>query len=343
MSGGIELTAIDHVVLTVADVQATCEFWTRVLGAERRTFGDGRLALQVGAQKVNVHPAGPEPFDPNALHATPGSTDICLLTSTPLDEVIAHLLAEGVTLVGAPGLRSGATTPIVSVYVHDPDENLVEIACPVPRDAASPSAATRAARDELAAAHDDGSGHATHIGEVRRGFWLDQGPPSDDTQRLWAPWRFSYVSGGTPIEGCPFCVIPARGPERDRESLLLHRGEHAYVIFNAYPYNPGHLMVIPYGHVADVEDLELPAANEMWLLARRAVPLLKEQLGCQGVNLGMNLGSAAGAGIAPHQHLHVVPRWGGDTNFISVVGGARVMPQALTEIYDLLAPAFTEP
>jgi len=166
------------------------------------------------------------------------------------------------------------------------------------------------------------------------------GVGTEGLQRLWAPWRFGYIAGGDPIEGCPFCVLPARDPERDPESLILHRGEHAYVIFNAYPYNPGHLMVVPYAHEAELERLDDGAAAEMFSLGRDAVRVLKERIGAQGINLGMNLGSVAGAGITDHLHLHVVPRWGGDTNFISVVGAARVLPKALEELYDELVPGF---
>jgi ATP adenylyltransferase len=183
-----------------------------------------------------------------------------------------------------------------------------------------------------------------HVGDdPQRAARHDQpGVATDGLQRLWAPWRFGYVAGAEPVEGCPFCVLPGRGPARDRESLILHRGEHAYVIFNAYPYNPGHLMVVPYAHEADLETLAPEVAAEVWELGRRSVGVLREQLRAQGVNLGMNLGTAGGAGIADHLHLHAVPRWGGDTNFISVVGAARVLPQALDEVYERLAPAFAE-
>ncbi len=163
--------------------------------------------------------------------------------------------------------------------------------------------------------------------------------PGDGFERLWAPWRFGYVSGEDGREkpdGCPFCALPERGPEHDRASLILHRGEHAYVICNAYPYNPGHVMVIPYAHEPDLEALDADTAAEVWELTRRTVAVLKDRLACEGVNLGANLGPAAGAGIAPHLHLHAVPRWGGDTNFVSVVGAARVLPQALDEVYDRL-------
>ena len=166
------------------------------------------------------------------------------------------------------------------------------------------------------------------------------GVATDDLQRLWAPWRFGYIADGAPLEGCPFCVLPGR--DDDRASLILHRGTHAFVIFNAYPYNPGHLMVVPYDHEAELAALSEEAATEIWGLGRRGVAVLRERLRCDGVNLGMNLGHAGGAGIADHLHLHAVPRWTGDTNFVSVVGATRVLPRALEEMYDELAPAFRD-
>ncbi len=182
-------------------------------------------------------------------------------------------------------------------------------------------------------------GFTDSVGEVGRDARRDQaGIAVEDLQRLWAPWRFGYISGGEAIDGCPFCVLPGR--HDDRASLILHRGRHSYVIFNAYPYNPGHLMVVPYEHVADLDTLDDDVAAEVWTLGRRCVTVLRERLRCEGVNLGMNLGAAGGAGIAEHLHLHVVPRWTGDTNFISTVGAARVLPRALEELYDELAPGF---
>jgi ATP adenylyltransferase len=179
------------------------------------------------------------------------------------------------------------------------------------------------------------------VGEEGRDARHDQpGVGVEDLQRLWAPWRFGYIAGADTIEGCPFCVLPGRGAEQDEVSLILHRGEHSYVIFNAYPYNPGHLMVVPYDHVADLEVLDDAVAQEVWELGRRSVGVLKRRLRAQGVNLGMNLGAAGGAGIAEHLHLHVVPRWTGDTNFITVVGASRVLPKALEELYAELAPGF---
>jgi ATP adenylyltransferase len=180
-----------------------------------------------------------------------------------------------------------------------------------------------------------------HVGKVGNDARSDQpGVGVDELQRLWAPWRFGYVAGPSRIEGCPFCVLPDRGIERDAESLIMHRADHTYIILNAYPYNPGHLMVVPYEHESDLLALGEEASVELWELGRRSVHVLREQLRAEGVNLGLNLERAAGAGIAEHLHLHVVPRWAGDTNFISVVGASRVLPQALEELYELLAPGF---
>jgi ATP adenylyltransferase len=181
-----------------------------------------------------------------------------------------------------------------------------------------------------------------HVGELARDARSDQpGVGLEGLQRLWAPWRFGYIAGQDPVQGCPFCVLPARDPDQDRASLILHRGTHAFVLFNAYPYNPGHLMVVPYAHEADLESLDAEVAAELFELGRRTVAALKERIGAQGINLGMNLGGVAGAGITDHLHLHAVPRWGGDTNFISVVGAARVLPKALEELYDELVGAFS--
>lgn len=182
---------------------------------------------------------------------------------------------------------------------------------------------------------------AEHVGEVARDARADQHAlDPQDLQRLWAPWRFGYIAGGDRVDGCPFCVLPARGPEHDRESLIVHRGARAYVLCNAYPYNPGHLMVCPYTHVAELPELDDETSVEVWELGRRSVGVLGRVLGCDGFNLGMNLGQAAGAGIAAHLHLHVVPRWGADTNFVSTIGATRVLPRALEEVYDVLRPEF---
>ena len=123
----IVIERLDHLVLTVADLDATCDFYERVLGMERRTFGEDRIALFFGEQKLNLHEAA-NPIDPNVKHAAPGSADLCFITDTPMADVIANLAAEDVPIITGPGERSGATGRLMSVYVYDPDENLIEIA-----------------------------------------------------------------------------------------------------------------------------------------------------------------------------------------------------------------------
>ena len=163
----------------------------------------------------------------------------------------------------------------------------------------------------------------------------------DSLQRLWTPWRMSYIQGeGKDLGGCPFCVLPLGGPEHDAEALILHRGEHAYAILNAYPYNPGHLMAVPYRHVADFDELTPDELHELADLCQQGVRALKETTRPAAFNIGINAGSVAGAGIADHIHQHVVPRWSGDTNFMPVIGQTRVLPELLAETYERLAPAF---
>jgi len=163
----------------------------------------------------------------------------------------------------------------------------------------------------------------------------------DALQRLWTPWRASYVTDpDAKRRGCPFCVLPAAGPEHDRDSLLLHRGEHAFAILNAYPYNPGHLMAVPYRHVAGFQELTAAELHEMADLCQRGVRALQAASGPHAFNIGVNAGAVAGAGIADHVHQHVVPRWGGDTNFMPVIGQTRVLPELLDETWAKLAPAF---
>lgn len=137
---------------------------------------------------------------------------------------------------------------------------------------------------------------------------------------------------------CVFCHLPALGD--DARALILARGTHCFVIMNAYPYASGHLMVVPYAHLDRLTDMDPDAVAEMMDLARAAQVVLSEAMHPHGFNLGMNQGSAAGAGIADHLHLHLVPRWSGDTNFMPVTGDVRVMPQSLEETYAMLKPGF---
>lgn len=154
---------------------------------------------------------------------------------------------------------------------------------------------------------------------------------------LWAPWRAGYVMEQKP-SGCIFCDKPRE--DRDEANYILYRGAYCFVMLNAYPYNNGHLMVIPYAHVSDIAELDAAAAGDLIALAQHSVVILRASLHSGGFNLGVNLGSAAGAGIADHLHLHVVPRWVGDSNFMTVVGHTRVLPQALADSYVLLADSF---
>ena len=168
------------------------------------------------------------------------------------------------------------------------------------------------------------------------------GDPAGRRDIMWSPWRMAYVTGNdAPQEerrGCVFCDLPAGGD--DEAAYILYRGRRAFVIMNLYPYNNGHLMVIPYAHVDALTALDEPTVSEMMVLTQRAQTVIQERMHPQGFNLGMNQGRAGGAGIAEHVHLHVVPRWVGDTNFMPVVGDLRVMPQHLDETYALLRPGF---
>jgi ATP adenylyltransferase len=154
---------------------------------------------------------------------------------------------------------------------------------------------------------------------------------------LWAPWRIGYVTGQKPA-GCVFCTKPEQ--QLDRQNLILFRGTSCFVILNLFPYNNGHLMVVPFEHVAGVEDLSTETIGEMMALTQRSVGVLREKLRPMAFNIGINQGAAAGAGVADHVHLHVVPRWVGDTNFMPVLADTRVMPQSLESSYDLLVGGF---
>ncbi len=148
---------------------------------------------------------------------------------------------------------------------------------------------------------------------------------------LYAPWRSDYVSGQK-IEGCVFCHISTH-PDEDETLHVLHRDEHCFVVMNRYPYTPGHFMIIPHRHTDALESLDPAVWGHMSALAQRGVRLLKEGFRAHGVNLGMNLGKAGGAGIAEHIHLHLVPRWERDTNFITAVGETRVYSTDFEKIY----------
>jgi len=155
---------------------------------------------------------------------------------------------------------------------------------------------------------------------------------------LWTPWRMAYLRGQEPRpEGCLFCAKPG---EEDAAAHIVHRGRRCYVILNRFPYNNGHLMVVPYAHVANIEDLDAETAAELLALTQLSVRVLRQAYQPQGFNLGMNIGEVAGAGVAGHVHLHVVPRWGGDTNYMTIVGQTRVIAEWLDQTYHQLQPLF---
>jgi ATP adenylyltransferase len=157
-------------------------------------------------------------------------------------------------------------------------------------------------------------------------------------RNLFTPWRYAYLSGGRREKGCVFCRA-ARSSD-DATSLVVHRGRHNYIILNRYPYNSGHLMIVPYLHLGDLARGTPAQLREMMVLAARCETILKRVYRIHGLNLGMNLGSPAGAGISGHIHLHLVPRWNGDTNFMTVVGRTRVTPEDLEVTRARLAEQF---
>ncbi len=140
----------------------------------------------------------------------------------------------------------------------------------------------------------------------------------------------AYVTGSKRSSGCVFCIPVQPDRAEDEQRHIVYRGEHAFIILNLYPYNPGHLLIAPYRHTADLESLTAAERDEMMALAQRALRALRTDTGPHGYNMGMNLGSVGGAGIVDHLHLHLVPRWEGDTNFMPVIGGTKVLPELLT-------------
>lgn len=148
--------------------------------------------------------------------------------------------------------------------------------------------------------------------------------------RLWAPWRLEYITGEK--KGlCIFCYKPQE--EKDEENYILLRGNTSFVMLNTYPYNNGHLMIAPYRHIASIEQMKSEETTEMMKLTSRMIGVLKETMQPEGFNIGMNLGKAAGAGIEEHIHMHIVPRWVGDYNFMPLLSDTKVIPEALEESY----------
>jgi len=154
---------------------------------------------------------------------------------------------------------------------------------------------------------------------------------------IWAPWRIQYIRSEKP-EGCILCDKPSE--DNDKENYILYRGKKNFIMLNAFPYNPGHLLIAPYRHVGSLELLTADERNEHYELVSRSIKVLKSEINPAGFNIGANLGKVAGAGIDDHFHSHIVPRWNGDTNFVPVLADVRVVPQALAGTYDALLGKF---
>ena len=156
-------------------------------------------------------------------------------------------------------------------------------------------------------------------------------------EHIWSPWRYKYIASADKVEGCVFCR--ARDG-RDQDFLIVYRGRLNFIILNLYPYTSGHLMIVPYEHTASLTAVSQETTAEMMELAKRAQSSLEAEYHPDGFNIGMNLGRSAGAGVADHIHLHVVPRWTGDANFVSIVGETRVLPEDLATTYEKLKKHF---
>jgi len=156
-------------------------------------------------------------------------------------------------------------------------------------------------------------------------------------ERIWAPWRIEYIQMEKP-EGCILCDKPKE--DNDTSNYILYRGDKNFIIMNSYPYNPGHLMIAPYRHVANLEELSDEELHEHWQIVNRSLKILREVFNPGGFNIGINMGKVAGVGIEGHVHTHIVPRWQGDTNFMPVISDVRVIPEALAETYKKLKDKF---
>lgn len=160
-------------------------------------------------------------------------------------------------------------------------------------------------------------------------------------ETLWSPWRARYIASGVDSKSseCVFCAINAT-PENDTQNFVLHRGEHVFVLLNLYPYITAHLLIVPYEHTAEFDSVAKATTDELMDLAKRSQAAIRAAYSPPGFNMGMNLGAAAGAGIADHIHMHILPRWSGDTNFMTTVGSTRVIPESLETTYTKLRERF---
>jgi ATP adenylyltransferase len=155
---------------------------------------------------------------------------------------------------------------------------------------------------------------------------------------LFTPWRYAYVTSAHKASGCLFCRLAEAG--NDEKALIVHRDKHCFVVLNAYPYTSGHVMVVPYQHTDQLQQLPAPAAHELMDMTQKLEGVLRELYHPDGLNLGMNLGKAAGAGVEGHIHMHILPRWVADANFMSVIGEARIVPEDLATTYKRIKAKF---
>ena len=156
---------------------------------------------------------------------------------------------------------------------------------------------------------------------------------------LWTPWRYAYVTAAGQFSDCIFCELPKLND--DRKARIVYRGQHCFIILNSYPYTPGHVMVVPFAHLDQLQSLPVEASHEMMDLSQRMERVLRTLYGPDGINLGMNIGKAAGAGVAGHIHMHVLPRWVADANFMSVAGETRILPESLEITYERIKGALS--
>jgi ATP adenylyltransferase len=163
-----------------------------------------------------------------------------------------------------------------------------------------------------------------------------------ELERLWSPWRAKYIASGVDSQanGCVFCLI-AGDPDHDETNFVLHRATHTFIVLNLYPYITGHLMVVPYLHTSEFDSMPKEITDELMDLTKRSQTALREVYAPSGFNVGMNLGAAAGAGIVGHLHIHALPRWSGDTNFMTTIAESRVIPESLETTYSKLRPRFS--
>jgi ATP adenylyltransferase len=158
---------------------------------------------------------------------------------------------------------------------------------------------------------------------------------------LWTPWRYAYVTNSAKTSDCIFCDLLNLGS--DAKARIVYRGQFCFIILNTFPYTPGHVMIVPYAHLDELRKLPLDAAHEMMDLSQRMEAILRQLYRPDGVNLGMNIGKAAGAGVAGHIHMHALPRWVADSNFLSVVGETRILPETLEDTYEKIRTALQTP